>query len=66
MSTIESLRLKRIRDGREDHEYLHELESRGRGARARAVAERHGLDHADLTQFPVDMAAAYLLGTTAA
>jgi type IV pilus assembly protein PilB len=33
---------------------------------ARAIAERHGLDHADLTQFPVDMAAANLLGTTAA
>jgi type IV pilus assembly protein PilB len=33
---------------------------------ARAVAERHGLDHVDLTQFPVDMAAANLLGTTAA
>src|SRR3712207_4341322 len=33
---------------------------------ARAVAERHGLDHVDLTQFPVDMAAAGLLGTTAA
>ncbi len=36
---IESLRLKRIRDGREDYEYLRELESRGRGGRARAVAE---------------------------
>jgi type IV pilus assembly protein PilB len=33
---------------------------------ARAVAERHGLDHLDLTQFPVDMAAANLLGSTAA
>jgi type IV pilus assembly protein PilB len=33
---------------------------------ARAVAERHGLDHLDLTQFPVDMAATNLLGTTAA
>jgi len=33
---------------------------------ARAVAERHGLDHVDLTQFPVDMAAANLLGTAAA
>jgi type IV pilus assembly protein PilB len=33
---------------------------------ARAIAERHGLDHVDLTQFPVDMAAANLLGTTAA
>jgi type IV pilus assembly protein PilB len=33
---------------------------------ARAVAERHGLDHLDLNSFPVDMAAANLLGTTAA
>jgi type IV pilus assembly protein PilB len=33
---------------------------------ARAIAERHGLDHIDLTQFPVDMAAANLLGTIAA
>src|SRR4051812_48246629 len=30
---------------------------------ARAIAERHGLDHVDLTRFPVDMAAANLLGT---
>jgi hypothetical protein len=37
---IESLRLKRIRDGREDYEYLRELRSRGREARARAIAER--------------------------
>jgi hypothetical protein len=37
---IESLRLKRIRDGREDYEYLHELEARGQGTRPRAVAER--------------------------
>ena len=36
---IESLRLKRIRDGREDYEYLHELESRGEGAAARAIVE---------------------------
>jgi hypothetical protein len=36
---IESLRLKRIRDGREDYEYMHELESRGEGAEARAVVE---------------------------
>src|SRR5688572_14842658 len=33
---------------------------------ARAIAERHGLDHVDLSTFPVDMAAANLLGTTAA
>jgi type IV pilus assembly protein PilB len=33
---------------------------------ARAIAERHGLDHLDLSQFPVDMAATNLLGTTAA
>ena len=36
---IESLRLKRIRDGREDYEYLHELEVRGEGAEARTVVE---------------------------
>jgi len=29
---------------------------------ARAMAERHGLDHVDLTRFSVDMAAANLLG----
>jgi type IV pilus assembly protein PilB len=33
---------------------------------SRAIAERHGLDHLDLSSFPVDMAAANLLGTTAA
>jgi len=33
---------------------------------ARATAERHGLDHLDLTRFPVDMAAANLLGPAAA
>ena len=33
---------------------------------ARAVAERHGLDHLDLSSFPVDMAATNLLATTAA
>ena len=33
---------------------------------ARAIAERSGLDHLDLAQFPVDMAAANLLGTSAA
>ena len=33
---------------------------------ARAIAERNGLDHLDLNSFPVDMAAANLLGTTAA
>ena len=33
---------------------------------ARAVAERSGLDHLDLSNFQVDMAAANLLGTTAA
>jgi type IV pilus assembly protein PilB len=31
---------------------------------ARAIAERHGLDHLDLTAFSVDMAAANLLGHT--
>src|SRR3712207_3270812 len=33
---------------------------------ARAIAERHGLDHLDLTAYPVDMAATSLLGTAAA
>ncbi len=33
---------------------------------ARAVAERNGLDHLDLTVFPVDMNAANLLGVAAA
>ena len=36
---IESIRLKRIRDGREDYEYLAALESRGLGDRAREVTE---------------------------
>jgi type IV pilus assembly protein PilB len=33
---------------------------------ARAVAERYGLDHLDLTIFPVDMAAANLIASSAA
>jgi type IV pilus assembly protein PilB len=33
---------------------------------ARAIAERHGLDHLDLSSFPVDMAATNLLSTAAA
>ena len=33
---------------------------------ARAIAERHGIDHLDLNSFPVDMAATNLLGTAAA
>src|SRR3712207_97400 len=33
---------------------------------ARATAERHGLDHLDLTAFQVDMAATNLLGAAAA
>jgi hypothetical protein len=36
---IESMRLKRIRDGREDYEYLHELQARGQGEQAEASAE---------------------------
>ena len=36
---IESIRLKRIRDGREDYEYLHWLAAHGRGAFARKVTE---------------------------
>ena len=35
---IESIRLKRIRDGREDFEYLHYLSTHGKGVDARAVA----------------------------
>jgi hypothetical protein len=34
---IESIRLKRIRDGREDYEYLHLLEASGDGAYARSM-----------------------------
>jgi Domain of unknown function (DUF4091) len=37
---IESIRLKRIRDGREDYEYLRALAERGEGARARRVVAR--------------------------
>jgi hypothetical protein len=37
---IESIRLKRIRDGREDYEYLHLLEQQGRGDDATAVAQQ--------------------------
>jgi hypothetical protein len=36
---IESIRLKRIRDGREDYEYLRMLEEMGRGPEARKVVE---------------------------
>lgn len=35
---IESIRLKRIRDGREDYEYLHLAEARGLGVPAREIA----------------------------
>jgi hypothetical protein len=35
---IESIRLKRIRDGREDYEYLHILSARGQGPAAMGVA----------------------------
>ncbi len=35
---IESIRLKRIRDGREDYEYMHILAQQGRGSEAAAVA----------------------------
>jgi hypothetical protein len=35
---VESMRLKRIRDGREDYEYLHALAEQGRGSDAMAVA----------------------------
>jgi hypothetical protein len=37
---IESIRLKRIRDGREDYEYLHLAEERGLGAAGRSIAVR--------------------------
>jgi hypothetical protein len=36
---IESMRLKRIRDGREDYEYLHILDQQGRSDDAMAVAQ---------------------------
>ena len=36
---IESIRLKRIRDGREDYEYLRRLENNGSGEEARSVVE---------------------------
>jgi hypothetical protein len=36
---VESIRLKRIRDGREDYEYLHELVEQGRGDDAMAAAQ---------------------------
>lgn len=35
---VESIRLKRIRDGREDYEYLHWLSTNGKDAEARAIA----------------------------
>jgi glycosyl hydrolase family 123 len=37
---IESIRLKRIRDGREDYEYLHLLAERGEGGEATNVVEK--------------------------
>jgi hypothetical protein len=39
-SPIESIRLKRIRDGREDYEYLAALAKRGDGGPARRVVAR--------------------------
>jgi hypothetical protein len=35
---IDSIRLKRIRDGREDYEYLHLLDERGKRAKAMSIA----------------------------
>ncbi|MEK6252006.1 MAG: glycoside hydrolase domain-containing protein [Actinomycetota bacterium] len=36
---IESIRMKRIRDGREDYEYLHILQQQGKTSQARAVVQ---------------------------
>ncbi|MEZ5208268.1 MAG: DUF4091 domain-containing protein [Acidimicrobiales bacterium] len=36
---LETIRLKRIRDGREDYEYLHYLATHGKGTQARAVVD---------------------------
>jgi hypothetical protein len=36
---LDSIRMKRIRDGREDYEYLHLLDGQGQGAAARSVVE---------------------------
>jgi hypothetical protein len=47
---IESMRLKRIRDGREDYEYLRLAEERGLGAEARAIVS-HLLGPADAATF---------------
>lgn len=38
---VESVRMKRFRDGQEDYEYLHLLEARGLGDQARAVVEAY-------------------------
>ena len=35
---IDSIRLKRIRDGREDYEYLHNLDQRGKRSQAMSIA----------------------------
>ncbi len=51
---IESIRLKRIRDGREDFEWLHYLSQRGKAADTRAVVEEL-FGSADVALFSTDV-----------
>lgn len=50
---VESIRLKRIRDGHEDYEYLHQLEQRGDGDEARAIV-RELFPHPYETDVPAE------------
>lgn len=60
---VESLRLKRIRDGREDYEYLYILKQRGKAAEALQVARTlfPTTHDADKSQADVDQARAELI-----
>ncbi|MEK6251710.1 MAG: hypothetical protein AABM43_07170 [Actinomycetota bacterium] len=53
---VESMRLKRIRDGREDYEYLHALLQQGRGSDAMAVARDLFLSMRLTTVSPAEVA----------
>ena len=55
---VESIRLKRIRDGREDYEILHWLSANGYDAEARAIATGLFPTISDSTADPADVAAA--------
>jgi len=64
-SVEEAIELARTSDTLPEH-VLRAKGLLGQDALSRALAERHGLDHVDLSVFPVDMAAANLVSSPAA